>query len=81
MGFQWRNLLLLLLLLLYSVFYRRCGFIIYVLYSGPVYTMDLEVGLRKMDGLFPWSDFLQIEFYRVFGPLTRCKPNVDQEEE
>ena len=28
---------------------------------------------------FPWSDFLKNHIYKAFGPLTRCKPNVDQE--
>ena len=41
------------------------------------------------DGLFPWSDlmlqhpwseFLQKSVYKAFGPLIRCKPNVDQGE-
>ena len=41
------------------------------------------------DGLFswsdltvqhPWSSFLKNQFYTAFGPLTRCRPNLDQEE-
>ena len=57
-------------------------------YLGSVYTMDHEVGSWK-DGLFPWvdlmvklpwSNFFKISIYRAFGPLTSCKPNVDQEE-
>ena len=32
------------------------------------------------DGLFSKSDFLKTSICKVFGPFTRCKPNVDQEE-
>ena len=40
------------------------------------------------DGLCPWSDLMvptsmiriKRSVYKVFGPLTRCEPNVDQEE-
>jgi hypothetical protein len=32
-------------------------------------------------GRFPWSDFFKKKLvYKVLGSLTRCKPNVDQEE-
>jgi hypothetical protein len=27
----------------------------------------------------PWSNFFKKSTYKAFGPLTRCKPNVDQE--
>ena len=35
--------------------------------------MDHEVQL-------PWSNFLEIIIYKAFGPLTRCKSNVDQDD-
>jgi hypothetical protein len=49
---------------------------------GLVYTME--------DGLFswfdvmvqlPWPDFLTKSIYKAFGLFTRCKPNVDQEDD
>ena len=38
------------------------------------------------DGIFSWSNFhglisLKKSIYKAFGPLTRCKLNVDQEEQ
>ena len=52
--------------------------------SGPVYTMDHEVGPWKMVRVFPLSNFhgrfLNKSIYKAFGPLTKCKPHVDQEE-
>ena len=29
---------------------------------------------------FPWSSFFKETIYKAFGPLTRCKPNVNHEE-
>ena len=55
----------------------------------PIYTVDHEVGPWKMVALFPWFgfivqlsrfDFFRTSIYNAFGPLTRYKPNVDQEE-
>jgi len=46
---------------------------------GPLYTMDHKVGPWKM-ALFPWSGSLKKSIDKTFGPFTRCKPNVDQEE-
>ena len=52
-----------------------------------VYTVDYEVGPWKMAfflGPISWSTFivrfLEKPTYKAFGPLTRWKPNVDQEE-
>ena len=45
--------------------------------------MDHEIGPWKMSffhGPTWWSNFLKNKIYKVFGPLTRWKPNVDQEE-
>ena len=54
---------------------------------GPIYNMDHEVGPWKMEffhGQTSWSNlhvrFLKKTIYKAFGPLIRCKPNVDQEE-
>ena len=47
-------------------------------YSGPVYTMDDESWTME-DGLFHGPIYLK-KIYKAFGPLTTCKPNVDQEE-
>ena len=64
------------------------NFMLFTYDLGPVYTMYHEVGTME-DGLFPWSDFmiqtsmvlfLKESSYKACGPLTRCKPNVDQEE-
>ena len=54
---------------------------------GPIYTADHEVGPWRMafvNGPSSWSNFhgptsLKISL-KSLGPLTRCKPNVDQEE-
>ena len=48
-----------------------------------VYTMNHEVGPWKMAFSMvqlPRSDFSKKYFTKAFGPLARCKPNVDQEE-
>jgi hypothetical protein len=52
---------------------------------GPGYTTDHEVGPWKMafvNGPSSWSDFHGPTSWSLksLGPLTRCKPNVDQEE-
>ena len=50
---------------------------------GLVYITDHEVGPWKMaflHGLTSWSNFYGMIPFKVFGFLTRCKPNVDQEE-
>jgi hypothetical protein len=39
--------------------------------------MEDDIFLRVQ---LAWFDFVKIQFYKVFGPLTRCQPNVDQEE-
>ena len=31
-------------------------------------------------GIFPWSYLQENTLLKVFRPLTRCKPNVDQEQ-
>jgi hypothetical protein len=57
-------------------------------YLGLVYIMDHEDGPWKIafsHGLTQWSNFhgpisQKKTIYKAFGPLTRCKPNVDQEE-
>ena len=48
------------------------------IFLEPVYTMDHEVGRWKMASL-PFN-LLKIPIHKAFGPLTRCKPKMDQEE-
>ena len=55
--------------------------------SGSVYTMDHEVGAWNMafvSGPSSWSNFhgptSKKNSFESHGPLTRYKPNVDQEE-
>ena len=50
----------------------------YLRYWRLVYTMDYEVGPWKM--AFSHGSILKKPACKAFGPLTRCKPNVDQEE-
>ena len=47
---------------------------------GPVYTMDHEVGPWKMAFFHGPISFKKKQIYKVFEPLTRCKPSVDQEQ-
>jgi hypothetical protein len=54
---------------------------------GAVYTIDHELVPRKMPyspvrvhGLHFMVRVLKKMIYKAVGPLTRCKPNVDQEE-
>ena len=54
------------------------------LHHGP-WSWTMEDGLF-FHGPTWWSNFfglisLKKNIYKVFGPLTRCKPNVDQKEE
>ena len=50
--------------------------------------MDHEVAMEdglffmvQLDGLISFKNFIKKKtIYKVFGPLTRCKLNVDQEE-
>ena len=53
-------------------------------YLGPVYTMDHEVGPWKMaffHDLTSWSNFHGPISWKInLQSLTRCKPDVDQEE-
>ena len=57
------------------------------MFLGPVYMMDHEIrpwkmafSMVRLDGLTSMVQFLKTIFYTAFGALTRCKPNVDQEE-
>ena len=45
--------------------------VVYLHHGSQIYPMTYR--------LFPWSIFWKIQF-RVFGSLTRCKPNMDQEQ-
>ena len=48
---------------------------------GSVYTMEDDFfSWFNLLVQLPWSNFLKKSIYKVFGPLTRCKSNVDQEE-
>jgi hypothetical protein len=50
---------------------------------GLVYTMNHEVEPWKMaffNGPTSNVRYLKESIYKAFGSLTRCKPNVDQEE-
>ena len=49
------------------------------------WTMKLDHGrwpfsMVRLDGPTSMVQFLKKSIYKAFGPLTRCKPNVDQEE-
>ena len=51
------------------------------LHYGP-WNQTMENGLFQQFEFMvqlPWSDFLKISF-EILRPITRCKPNVDQEE-
>jgi hypothetical protein len=59
----------------------------YLRYLGAVYTIDHELVPRKMPysavrvhGLYFMVRVLKNLINKAVGPLTRCKPNVDQEE-
>ena len=58
-------------------------------YSGLVYAMDNAIKPWRMAFFsmlqlhvptFMVQILTKISVYKVFGPLTRCKPNVDKEE-
>ena len=77
--------LLLLFFLFFFIFFSlerpRLGLL------GAVYTIDHELVPRKMPysvvrvhGLHFMVRVLKKLIYKAVGPLTRCKPNVDQEE-
>ena len=44
-----------------------------------LWSRTMEDGIFSMVQL-PWSDFKRIRIYKVFGPLIRCKLNVNQKE-
>ena len=56
-------------------------------FLGAVYTIDHELVPHKMPysavrvhGVHFMVQVLKKLIYKAVGPLTRCKPNVDQEE-